>query len=92
MFEQFDSLRHYNSWESKHFVVFHKDNYYVVPVFKGMKTAHIQLAFEEVLCAENSAQPPIASLTCQNRTLWAEQRELYFSSGTNKVCFGQHRD
>ncbi len=58
---QCDTLRHYTSFETKHFVVFCRGVYYTVPIYGAykpgshrhvaVKAAQLQVAFEAIMAA-----------------------------------------
>jgi carnitine O-palmitoyltransferase 1 len=68
----------------------HKGNYYKVIIrHKGrlLNSREIQFQLECILAEKTLAsesEKNLASLTAWNRTKWAEVREKYFKSGTNK--------
>eukprot|EP00164_Ancoracysta_twista_P002189 GFYU01002889.1.p1 GENE.GFYU01002889.1~~GFYU01002889.1.p1 ORF type:complete len:783 (-),score=246.37 GFYU01002889.1:209-2557(-) len=90
-----DTLKHYDSAESRHIVVYSKGRYYHMSLFRAdgtlMTPWEYEQQFEAILAdtartpAPDTAEARIPALTAWERTRWAEAREEFFSSGINKT-------
>lgn len=90
-----DEIVHYAADESKHVVVLCRGRYYRLPVFRSNGALLNPLELEEQFNAikKHAEEAPaveeheaaIAALTAENRTRWAEAREMHFSDSVNRV-------
>lgn len=77
--------------DSSHLIVFHKGKYFKMELYNKnrlLKPAEIQMQLERIVqdtTPPSEGEEHLAALTANNRTLWAEAREKYFSEGVNKL-------
>jgi Choline/Carnitine o-acyltransferase len=93
-----DSLQHYSSWESKHFVVFYRGVYYTVQASGDFETssplpsaAHLQIVFEAIMAtgdaaadADTAKPSNLASLTTMERAYWNRLMVVIFGARSLK--------
>jgi len=89
--------KHFSQAESRHIVVLYQGIYYKVMVYADdntlLKPYQLQEIFRKILDdSVNTAKKypsalahELASLTCQDRTKWAETRESFFGYGINRL-------
>uniref|UniRef100_A0A7S4L7K7 Choline/carnitine acyltransferase domain-containing protein n=1 Tax=Paramoeba aestuarina TaxID=180227 RepID=A0A7S4L7K7_9EUKA len=95
-----DEVVHFESADSRHVIIYYKDTYYRLNVYK--KNGRILTPYEFQVLLEHiksdhqqrkriptSAEAHIAALTTLDRSKWAQIREDYFSTGVNHYSLSQ---
>lgn len=96
---ELDTILHFDRDESRHVVVFHQGAFFTLPVFhqtgEQLDVLELEAQLKWIVDSSarrelnNPAEADIPALTAENRTVWADARQDFFSAGVNKASLDE---